>query len=129
LAKVQPSLDWILLSVAKAAENDAAELSAIVAAGDYLNHAVFTESELAAGLSVLLAAGLVVDNGERFALGPAVPASIKRKLEKQGLAAGLRTAQALLEKHGELGSLGGQVSVERCRRAIAEYMGDRPEPR
>jgi len=57
---------WLLLSIGAAGGRIGAPLKDIIAAGDLLNHAVFTGPELRRGLSKLVAAGYVVQVGDRF---------------------------------------------------------------
>lgn len=57
---------WLLLSVLLAGSTGAgATLEDIVAAGDAINHAIFTFYEIDGGLARLLAGGLVRIHGER----------------------------------------------------------------
>jgi hypothetical protein len=48
---------WLLLSIILAAGAGQASLEKIIAAGDYVNHAIFTEDELAGGLYRLIRGG------------------------------------------------------------------------
>ncbi len=53
---------WLLLAVLWAARDGAASLSAIIGAGDAINHALFTPAELNGGLARLIDGGLVVED-------------------------------------------------------------------
>ena len=64
----QPSDAWLLLSVALAGGAKSAELKEVVAAGDYINHAIFTEDELRGGLRRLTAGGWVKLIGGNWAV-------------------------------------------------------------
>lgn len=57
---------WLLLSIGTAGGRSGAPLKDIIAAGDSLNHAIFTGAELRRGLSKLVAAGYVVQVDDRF---------------------------------------------------------------
>jgi hypothetical protein len=50
---------WLLLSVIFAAGADQASLERIIAVGDWINHAIFTEEEMAGGLSRLSRGGYI----------------------------------------------------------------------
>ena len=50
---------WLLLSVALAAERGRATLKDVIAAGDAVNHAIFTLAELRRGFAKFIAAGHV----------------------------------------------------------------------
>jgi hypothetical protein len=69
--------DWLLRSI-RLGGRKGATLRDIIAAGDYLNHAIFTKEELRGGLSSLLRAGVVVKRGEKWFAPQRAPASIKR---------------------------------------------------
>ena len=56
---------WLLLSIGTGGETGAT-LKDIIAAGDFLNHAIFTGAELRRGFAKLLAAGYVVKVADRF---------------------------------------------------------------
>lgn len=64
------SAAWVLLSLIYC--RGPAERWSIVAAGDYINHAIMTKNELEGGLRQLIAAGHVTANGDRFAVSPTV---------------------------------------------------------
>jgi hypothetical protein len=60
---------WVLLAVIAAPKP--ADCVGIMAAGDYLNHAVMTDAELEGGLQRLAAAAYVDAGPTGFVLGPA----------------------------------------------------------
>ena len=73
---------WLLQAVAMAARKKPASLSDIVARGDAIQHAIFTFEELSCGLRKLIAARLVVFEGDRFQIVPSfVPIYVR--LEKR----------------------------------------------
>jgi hypothetical protein len=51
--------DWVLLAVIHGGRGAPAGLPAILAAGDWINHAIFNYGELRGGLARLLRAGLI----------------------------------------------------------------------
>ena len=57
---------WLLCSVGLAAERGPATLQDVIAAGDSVNHAIFTNAELRRGFAKLIAAGHVKHEGDRF---------------------------------------------------------------
>lgn len=59
---------WLLHAIAIAAEKIPASLKDVIAAGDALNHAIFTYTELQAGLAKLLAAGYIEHERDNFRL-------------------------------------------------------------
>jgi hypothetical protein len=59
---------WVFVSVVFAAVDGKAQLSAVLLAGDGINHAKFVWSELRRGLAKLEAAGFVYDDGEMILL-------------------------------------------------------------
>jgi hypothetical protein len=58
---------WVL-TAAYVTERNPVSLSDVVAAGDYINHAIFTDEELEHAFTRLTAAGLVELNGDRVTL-------------------------------------------------------------
>jgi hypothetical protein len=59
---------WLILSIAMADNGSGATLEAILSAGDYINHAIFTGLELRHGMAHLTRAGYVNDKEGRFFL-------------------------------------------------------------
>lgn len=57
---------WLLLAIILAAGNDVASLAEIVAAGDGINHAIFTEDEMESGLYRLSAGGYIEESNGSF---------------------------------------------------------------
>jgi hypothetical protein len=71
---------WVLLSIANASKDNPAELWEIIAEGDYINRAIFTEAELKNGLYRLLASGWIVQNKNKFKTSEKYIQQIKPKL-------------------------------------------------
>ncbi len=61
---------WLLQAIALAAEKAPASLRDVIATGDFINHAIFTYTELQTGLAKLLAAGYIEHEHDRFRLSP-----------------------------------------------------------
>ena len=61
-----PSDAWLLLAVLFASQEKAAPLDQIIAAGDYINHAIFNPDELEGGLSRLLAGKFIRERQGKF---------------------------------------------------------------
>jgi len=61
---------WLLLSVAIAQSEGGASLDRVVAAGDYINHAIFTFDELDGGVQRLATAGILVVESRQLQLTP-----------------------------------------------------------
>ncbi|MBZ5590008.1 MAG: hypothetical protein LAO05_15750 [Acidobacteriia bacterium] len=59
---------WVLLATGLAARNRGARLAEVIAAGDAVNHAIFTLAELRRGFAKLIAAGYLRVEGGRFYL-------------------------------------------------------------
>ena len=57
---------WLLFSIVLAAGDGAATLTNTIAAGDWVNHAIFTTRELQGGLARLLAGGFISENEVGF---------------------------------------------------------------
>ena len=57
---------WLLLAIILAAGDDVAELAEIVAAGDGINHAIFTEDEMESGLYRLSNGGYIEEANGSF---------------------------------------------------------------
>jgi|WetSurMetagenome_2_1015567.scaffolds.fasta_scaffold165923_1 hypothetical protein len=73
---------WLILSIAMGDTRKGSSLRDIIAVGDYINHAIFTGAELRRGLSKLLHAGYIREEGERFLLsGRKVKAGWKKILK------------------------------------------------
>jgi hypothetical protein len=63
----QPDV-WLLHAIALASGKEPATLRDILSAGDYINHAIFTWSEIQIGLSKLLGASCIESEDKRFKL-------------------------------------------------------------
>jgi len=61
---------WILTSLAYAINSGKGTLSRIIGAGDYINHAILTRSELNGGISRLIRGDLITESDEGYALTP-----------------------------------------------------------
>jgi hypothetical protein len=59
MGNFERSDDWVLLAVIHAGRGTSADLAAILAAGDWINHAIFNYGELRGGLARLMRAGLI----------------------------------------------------------------------
>lgn len=57
---------WLLLAIIYAGGGGAANLERIIAAGDGINHAIFTRDELESGLARLTSGGYVEEEGGLF---------------------------------------------------------------
>ncbi|WP_418792307.1 hypothetical protein [Phosphitispora sp. TUW77] len=55
---------WLLLAIIYASSNEPADLSKIIGAGDYINHAIFTLRELKGGIARLSNHEYIKDHGE-----------------------------------------------------------------
>ena len=55
----KPSDAWLLLSIAVSSGNRPVALHKVIAAGDGINHAIFTEDELLGGLQRLVDGGWI----------------------------------------------------------------------
>ncbi|HVZ41070.1 MAG TPA: hypothetical protein VHI13_17440 [Candidatus Kapabacteria bacterium] len=118
---------WALASIALAHGDEGCDLRAIVAASDYLNHAILSYPELAHALALLHAAGCVEELNGRLALtGPAATwlASV-RDLKPFKLPAAAGTFMAALqapESEGDLPDI-PWLTEERMRDARDAYVG------
>lgn len=68
---------WLLLAIILAAGNNVASLEEIVAAGDGINHAIFTEDEMESGLYRLRSGGYIEESNGSF--GPSSTTSNQYK--------------------------------------------------
>ena len=57
---------WLLGAIAEASEHEAAQLWQIIAAGDSLNHALFTNEEIESGLARLTKGGWITEHEGKF---------------------------------------------------------------
>lgn len=72
-AKLLHSDSWLLLSVIYASrETPAATLTDIIAAADYINHAIITRGELETGFARLVSAGYLKQTANGFSTSDAV---------------------------------------------------------
>lgn len=61
-----PTDAWLLLAIIRAAGNEQASLAEIIAIGDSIEHAIFTEDEMEGGLYRLTAGGYVEEVNDGF---------------------------------------------------------------
>jgi hypothetical protein len=95
---------WLLFSIALAGGDDGASLSRILAAGDYINHAIFTGDELRGGLSRLTARGWVMHDGGRFSLvGQARDLSDSLCSSRRSVSRALKDFEKLIRSVGDDG--------------------------
>lgn len=73
---------WLLLATGLAARNRGARLVEIIAAGDAVNHAIFTPAELRRGFAKLIAAGYLRVEGGRFFLVESAREAVDRATER-----------------------------------------------
>src|SRR5579872_3766695 len=66
----QASDAWLLLAILYNGEQGAG-IEGIIRAGDFINHAIFTDDELQSGLTRLQEAGLVERSGDIYRASPA----------------------------------------------------------
>ena len=57
---------WLLLAIVYACRGGDANLSRVIAAGDALNHAIFTPAEVESGLARLVAGGYIEVEGDQY---------------------------------------------------------------
>jgi hypothetical protein len=65
-ARFESSDGWLLLSIIYAAGGTGADLRNVVSCGDYINHAIFTHSDVEEGINRLAGAGLIAVEGGVF---------------------------------------------------------------
>jgi hypothetical protein len=75
---------WLLLAILYAGGAEAASLRAIIAAADFINHAILSYEELAGGLERLARAGAIRRQGEDIRPSPAVRAYYEKVSRPQG---------------------------------------------
>jgi hypothetical protein len=137
---IKSSDPWVLLSLATASFRGSCSLRGLIAAGDYINHAVLKRPEIEGGINRLAAAGLVVVSPWGFSLTPGARRlllgleSDTRSLLKQWDLLNVRLPKLrTLERPFPRWRLGR----ERYRKAVAEYLssfasgskpGKRPRP-
>jgi hypothetical protein len=119
---------WLLHAIALAQGRAGAELSGIIAAGDFLNHAVFTAAEIRRGLGRLTAAGHVAVRGLKYSLKGKAAAFWK---VRRGKSVRVQTAWREWDRFLDVPPVDSRddpdrpypaVSDRRIRRAIAEYL-------
>jgi len=126
MVNFQGSDAWVLLAVVHAGRGAAAGLEAILAAGDWINHAIFKEDELRGGLARLLRAGLIRQTTKGWAAAPAAirAAQVRgRGFGKQDEALGKVMDAARVRKSAP--RLKG-VTPASFRAAVQAYLKDSP---
>jgi hypothetical protein len=94
---------WILFSIALAGGDGGAGLRGIIAAGDYIEHAIFTGDELRDGLSRLTARGWVTCDGGIFYLaGQAREVSDSLRASRRSVAWALKEFEQLIASAGDV---------------------------
>jgi hypothetical protein len=63
---------WLLLALLLSSADGAVGRGGLIEAGDYINHAVFTEEELSGGIRRLRARGNLLEDGGRYRAAPTV---------------------------------------------------------
>ena len=63
---------WLLLSIIYASESGGATLEKIIAAGDYINHAIFSPDELESGFARLTSGGYIKEKRGIFSVAERV---------------------------------------------------------
>lgn len=64
--QLQASDAWLLLAIIFAADKEGASLDQIVAAGDFINHAIFTNDEMESGFFRLARGGYIEEVDDNF---------------------------------------------------------------
>jgi hypothetical protein len=116
---------WLLFSVALAGGDGGAGLRGIIAAGDYVNHAIFTGGELRGGLSRLTARGWVTCDGTRFCLiGKARDLSDSLRSSRHSVSRALKEFEKLVRLPDDNGQPGGDytwLTDDLIHQAYLEY--------
>ena len=74
---------WLLFAVALAATRGQVTLKDVIACGDAINHAIFTNAELRRGFAKLIATGHVITSGDVFDVSPEVHDLLARDADKR----------------------------------------------
>lgn len=120
---------WVLLAIAYGAAPTGTTLTALIAAADYINHAIPTHDELSTSLVRLHEAGSIERAGRVYRLTAAAAAAIARVQTPRSTAlTELRRLQAYLETLDRGASLLHQRRLRRdvYDRAVAAYLGSCP---
>ncbi len=88
---------WILQAIAKATISGPADLVAVIAAADALQHALPTDDELRGALRRLVDGGFIHDDAGHFRLASKVPEQVVKAMRDAGLQGGYQAAANLLE--------------------------------
>ncbi|MGH7724005.1 MAG: hypothetical protein ACREOU_01110 [Candidatus Eiseniibacteriota bacterium] len=87
---------WLLQALALASQSAPANLEAVIAAADAVNHALPTDEEVHGAFVRLTEAGFLEEVAKGFMLGPAVPLEMRTAMVTSSLSAGRHAAEALL---------------------------------
>lgn len=116
---------WLLFSIALAAGDGGAGLRGIIAAGDYVNHAIFTGDELRGGLSRLTGRGWVTCEGDRiFLAGQARELGDSLRASRRSISRALKDFEKLVHSAGDNNGQGGDytwLTDDLVHRAYLEY--------
>lgn len=86
---------WVLLAVTYASHDQPPDLLDVVAAADFINHAILTYEELSVSLAHLVHRGMIQVSGDRFVPAGEVVAALPRG--RSAVHADLRRIEKLLE--------------------------------
>ena len=75
---------WILMSVFLAQGEDGAELHQIIGVADAINHAIPTSQELSESFARFANCGLMVNEGDRYAIASEFLSAIKKAYDGKG---------------------------------------------
>lgn len=84
MIELKSSDGWLLTAIAVGTEGDHASLKNIIAAGDWMNHAIFTDSELNGGFSRLSRSGLIEINQGTYKLTDCAKSIVEPEIKKRG---------------------------------------------
>ena len=126
---------WLLLAIVYASRTGDASLDKIIAAGDAINHSIFTPSELESGLARLVAGGYIEQKVGVFS--PCLKTLAYRKSRRRGramlselkdVATMLRARDALAEQpsannldYPGFSIAAYEEAVEKYRRELSKY--------
>jgi hypothetical protein len=116
---------WLLFSIALAGGDGGTGLRAVIAAGDYVNHAIFTGDELRGGLSRLTARGWVTyDGGLFFLAGDARALSDSLRASQCSVSKALKEFKRLVCSAGDVSQPAGDydwLTDDLLHQAYVEY--------
>ncbi len=131
---------WILLAVIYAGGGEAASLEAVVAAADYINHAILTVEEMQGALARLTAKGYIIFAEEQISPSEQTMAYYRsiagprRKVfdELDDILAFIRTTEPESDaapKQATVESPGPGISREAFDAAVERYLARHPGPK